>query len=95
MIIFLIIFSVICVLIIIGLVYALKNILKKYELLESNEESKDIWIYNFQQTVDFLNNKLKEIDKNGSFASDDEVGIFFKELKNMQELLNKKFISDK
>lgn len=75
--------------------YAILNILKKYEKLESESESKNIWIYNFKQTVDFLNKTIKEVDSKGSFASDDEVGIFFTELKNMQDLLNKNFWSQK
>jgi phage pi2 protein 07 len=92
MIIFLCIYSIlITTILIILIVYAIPNILKKYEKLESESESKNIWTYNFKQTVDFLNKKIKEIDSKGSFASDDEVGIFFTELKNMQELLNKNF----
>lgn len=93
--IFLCIYSIIITIIAAIGLYAILNILKKYEKLESESESKNIWIYNFKQTVDFLNKKIKEVDSKGSFASDDEVGIFFTELKNMQDLLNKNFWSQK
>ena len=35
-----------------------------------------------------MNQRIKTIDKNGSFSSDDEVGYFFKELKNIINELN-------
>ena len=43
----------------------------------------------FETVIDNANKKLTEIDFKGSFESDDEVGFFFKELKNIQESINK------
>jgi hypothetical protein len=43
----------------------------------------------FEAVIDDANKKLKEIDYKGSFESDDEVGFFFKELKNIQDDINK------
>ena len=38
--------------------------------------------------IEFSDKKLKEVDRKGSFASDDEVGFFFEEIKQIQETLN-------
>jgi hypothetical protein len=39
-------------------------------------------------TVNKADAKLKQIDHKGSFESDDEIGFFFKEVKNIQATLN-------
>jgi hypothetical protein len=77
-------------------IYANINLLKRNEQLE---EAQDLIandyeeLYNkmflFEAVIDNANKKLKEIDYKGSFESDDEVGFFFKELKNIQEDINK------
>ena len=38
--------------------------------------------------IEFSDKKLKEVDHKGSFKSDDEVGFFFEEIKQIQETLN-------
>ena len=38
--------------------------------------------------IEFSDKKLKEVDHKGSFESDDEVGFFFQEIKQIQETLN-------
>ena len=38
--------------------------------------------------IEFSDKKLKEVDYKGSFSSDDEVGFFFQEIKQIQETLN-------
>lgn len=38
--------------------------------------------------IEFSDNKLKEVDAKGSFASDDEIGFFFEQIKQIQEILN-------
>jgi len=40
------------------------------------------------QRIEYSNKKIKQIDSSGHFESDDEVGFFFKELQNIQHLLN-------
>ena len=73
-----------------------------YSLLKRNEELEETYntladeyeaiyekIIRFEEIVNNTNQKLKEIDYRGSFESDDEVGFFFKELKTLQEDLNK------
>ena len=41
--------------------------------------------------TDFINHQLREIDNKGTFESDDEVGFFFQELKELNSILNNLF----
>lgn len=59
------------------LFYSLKRI-NQYEDL----------ILQFQQIINFATNKMKNVDSNGHYESDDETGFFFKQLKDLQILLN-------
>tara|TARA_Y100000593_G_scaffold93679_1_gene189496 strand:+ start:2503 stop:2826 length:324 start_codon:yes stop_codon:yes gene_type:complete len=60
------------------------------ELENSNTE-----YYTFYQTLksklNESNSKLKQIDRVGSFESDDETGFVFKELKDILDQLNRGF----
>jgi hypothetical protein len=38
--------------------------------------------------IEFSDKKLKEVDHKGSFKTDDEVGFFFEEIKQIQGTLN-------
>ena len=60
--------------------YALRRI-NNYEQL----------IINISDLVRFIDSKVKALDNKGSFESDDEVGFFFEEVKNLQKLLNEIF----
>ena len=44
--------------------------------------------------TDFINHQLKEIDNKGTFESDDEVGFFFQELKELNSILNNLFTQE-
>lgn len=63
-------------------------------LLRKNEKQEDIlveylrYLDKLSQIIEFTDEKLKKIDSSGSFESDDEVGFFFEELKNIQQILN-------
>jgi hypothetical protein len=65
-----------------------------YNLLRKNEKCEDIiksyekYMIDLSSTIEFSDNKLKEIDSRGTFEGDDEVGYFFKQLKFLQEQLN-------
>ena len=63
--------------------YALKRI-----------DNYEIFIIKISQIIEFTNSKLKEIDNAGHFESDDEVGFFFEQLKNIQIMLNDIFEID-
>ena len=45
-------------------------------------------IIEFQKIIEFATTKMKQVDANGHYESDDETGFFFKQLKELQELLN-------
>ena len=48
----------------------------------------DNLILEFQRIIQFSTEKMKQIDESGHFEADDEVGFFFQQLKELQELLN-------
>ena len=71
-----------------------------FNLLKKNERQEDIlagymsYLNKISDTIKFTDKKLKEIDARGSFESDDEVGFFFKQIKQIQEVLNNFKIKD-
>ena len=66
-----------------------------FNLLRKNERAEDIIIqYNeyigeFNKQLSFTSDKLKKIDAKGTFESDDEIGWFFSNIKNLQEGMDK------
>jgi len=62
------------------LFYSLKRI-NQYEDL----------IIQFQQIIEYSTGRMKQVDSKGSFESDDEVGFFFQQLKEIQLLLSDVF----
>ena len=48
-------------------------------------------ILQFQQIVIFATEKMKQVDSLGHYESDDETGFFFKQLKELQLLLDGMF----
>ena len=62
-----------------------------FNLLRKNERAEDIVVqYNeylteFNKQIKFTGERLKEIDAKGTFESDDEIGWFFTQIKNLQE----------
>tara|TARA_R110000868_G_scaffold269046_1_gene528438 strand:+ start:387 stop:656 length:270 start_codon:yes stop_codon:yes gene_type:complete len=81
------IISVLSVLVII-LFYTNYNLLKKNEKCEDVIKSYENYMINLSTTIEFSDNKLKEIDHKGIFTGDDEVGYFFQQLKYLQNQLN-------
>ena len=45
-------------------------------------------IIEIQNIIEFATTKMKSVDAKGHYESDDETGIFFQQLKEVQELLN-------
>ena len=48
-----------------------------------------------QNIIEFATTKMKQVDANGHYESDDETGFFFQQLKELQELLNGIFENEK
>ena len=80
---FFIIFFLISIISSILLYYALKRI-NQYENI----------ILQFQQIVSFATEKMKLVDEKGHYESDDETGFFFKQLKELQLILNDIFVTE-
>jgi hypothetical protein len=65
-----------------------------FNLLRKNEKAEDIlvshqeFINKIEEHIIFSNDRLKEIDKRGTFKSDDEIGWFFNEVKIIQNDLS-------
>ena len=65
-----------------------------FNLLRKNEKQEDIlaeyltYLDRLSKVIDASDKKLKEIDKAGTFKSDDEVGHFFKSVQEIQDILN-------
>jgi len=75
-------------LMLIGALYVIYNLLRKYEQSEEYIENLESWVAQFSKTITDMNSEIHKIDHKGSFKSDDEVGYFFKELKRVIEQLN-------
>jgi hypothetical protein len=62
-----------------------------FNLLRKNERAEDIvtqyneYLTEFNKQIKFTGDRLKEIDAKGTFESDDEIGWFFTQIKNLQE----------
>ena len=74
------------------------NLLRKLETtedyisdLEDSNSNFDSFFSELKTQVNKTNSHMKQIDRLGSFESDDETGYVFKELKNIEEKLNKRF----
>ena len=47
-----------------------------------------VYLNKISDYIETTDKKLKEIDAKGSFESDDEIGFFFKQIQNIQTVLN-------
>jgi Tfp pilus assembly protein PilO len=90
-----IILTVILGLMVVILGYTTFNLLKKLEKQEDamNTQATILASYlsylnKISDIIEFSDKKLKEVDHKGSFKSDDEVGFFFEEIKQLQNTLN-------
>ncbi|MBF70972.1 MAG: hypothetical protein CMA95_00495 [Euryarchaeota archaeon] len=65
-----------------------------FNLLRKNEKAEDIivsqreFIEKFQESIEFTQKKLDQIDQKGTFKSDDEIGWFFNEVKKLQNAIS-------
>ena len=75
--------------------YTTFNLLRKIEKQEDAINNQAIilasylsYLNKISDIIEFSDKKLKEIDHKESFKSDDEVGFFFEEIKQIQSALN-------
>jgi hypothetical protein len=63
-------------------------------LLRKNEKQEDVlveymkYLDKISKVIEISDERLKKIDALGRFEADDEVGFFFKGVKQIQEILN-------
>jgi len=81
---------VICILIILlgAFIYFSINLFRKTEFLEDRLSDQLLMFEDISNRISESHKKLMEVDRKGSFESDDEVGFFFKELLKIQQILN-------
>ena len=65
-------------------VYTTFNLLRKNEKAEDIIVSQDEFIKSISSQIEKSQERLDKIDEKGSFKSDDEIGWFFNEIKNIQ-----------
>lgn len=68
--------------------YVIWNLMKKSEKLENIITVQERYITEFYDLVKQSEAKIKEIDTNQTFQSDDEIGFFFTNIKTIQEALS-------
>ena len=61
--------------------FIIRNLIKKSERLED-------FIAKQSEAIVSCDKRLKELDTNGSFYADDQIGFFFKEVQKIQDALN-------
>jgi hypothetical protein len=65
-----------------------------YNLLKKQEKAEDIlvsyieYLDKLSRVIEISDKKLKELDRKGTFKSDDEIGFFFTSVQNIQDILN-------
>ena len=67
--------------------YTTFNLLRKIEKAEDTILYYEGYMKEVDETIQFIDKQVKEIDTRGSFQSDDEVGFFFERLKLLNDLL--------
>jgi|TARA_B110000285_G_scaffold130042_1_gene146202 hypothetical protein len=79
---------------VVALLFALANLIRK------NEKQEDIlveymkYLNKISQAIEISDQKLKKLDSQGRFESDDEIGFFFKTVMVIQGMLNEFKIKD-
>lgn len=68
--------------------FIIRNLTLKFEKQQEVLISYLEYLNQISGIIEFSENKLKEIDHKGHFEADDEVGWFFEQIKNIQEILN-------
>ena len=64
------------------------NLLKKNENQEDILASYLLYLDRISRVIELSDERLKKVDTKGSFESDDEIDFFFKEVKEIQKVLN-------
>ena len=70
-------------------------LIKKNKALEQVVVDQQQYIDAISIIIENSNNTIKQLDARGAFEADDEVGVFFRNIQQIQEVLNQFNISKK
>lgn len=73
---------------ILGQAFIVRNLNRQVNSYEKITTSQVEYLQKISKVLQVSYLKLKEVDQKGAFESDDEVGQFFKELKDTYEYIN-------
>ena len=65
------------------------NTMRKLEKYEDTVRDQQEYVESIASIIEDSSKRLREIDEKGTFASDDEVGFFFENLKIIQDTLDR------
>ena len=71
------------------LVYIIRNLMMKVENYEDVVQDQTQYLQNISNVIGESNKHLRNLDEQGVFQSDDEVGEFFKQMKAVQDELDR------
>ena len=83
------IISIILAILLIVSVVAIRNLMIKVERYEDIVRDQVGYLQSISKTITESQKHLQNLDERGVFQSDDEVGLFFKAMKTVQEELNR------
>jgi len=78
----------VAILIFLVMSYVIYNLYNKNVKLEDAVIKRDNILLAMSELIKVSEKKLEEVDRLGSFKSDDEIGFFFSTVKGIQEQLN-------
>jgi hypothetical protein len=78
---------IVILLVVVALGYTTINVLLKIEKMEDIVDKQQTFIDNLRSDIEEADNHLEEIDQKGQFKSDDEIGWFFDEIKEIKSRL--------
>lgn len=84
----LIFITILLAVVVIILLFITFNLLKKQEKAEDILISYIEYLDKLSRVIEISDKKLKELDRKGTFKSDDEIGFFFTSIQNIQDILN-------
>src|SRR5210317_1840579 len=80
--------SIIFTILLIVLGYFTWNLLRKVERYEDIAQYQQNYMENISTVIGESSKRLREVDEKGTFESDDEIGFFFKGVKEIQSILD-------
>jgi hypothetical protein len=83
-----IVLIILLIIVIIVLSYITYNLLTKTEKLEDIAIKQNMYVSNISAIIEQTDLKLKELDSKEIFKSDDEIGFFFNNVKEIQTIIN-------